>query len=202
MNWQFFHTILYINLDSRADRLIQIHQELERVGIIDAIRIPGVLVDNRAMGFNQAQHNALEAAKGITLILEDDVVFPDYSHLESALSELPADWDLCYLGCNPCGSDLCQWPYPEYYSPHLCRINQAWATHAVAYSPKGIKWLLANWKHDEGDIYDDILRQNLEKLQAFVVNPMVADQRAGFSDIWQTQTNYGFFKQGNERMAL
>lgn len=199
--WDFFDTILYINLDSRVDRLIQIHQELIRVGITEAIRIPGILDDNRTKGFNQAQRNALKSAKGVTLILEDDVIFKDYNHLESALYELPEDWDLCYLGANIQGTDLCSWNPPTYHSQYLKKVTQAWTTHAVAYSEKGAKWILENWDHANGQIYDDFLRCNLEKMNAFILNPQVADQRPGYSDIWQRPTDYGFFKGGNDLMA-
>lgn len=203
MNWQFFNTILYINLDSRVDRLIQIHQELQRIGITDAVRIPGVMDENRTKGFNQAQRNALESANGVTLILEDDVIFKDWGHLEQALSELPDDWDLCYLGANVAGSDLCEWPWPKPVSQHLCRVLQAWTTHAIAYSEKGIKKVLELWDHTNGQMFDDVLRCNIESnLNAYIVNPMVADQRPGYSDIWRGETDYGFFKQGNERMAI
>lgn len=203
--WNFFTTILFINLPSRGDRLLQVTQELTRVGINNAIRIPGLLLDDRIKGFNQSQRNALEACKGNSLILEDDVAFRGYNfntnNLSAAFYELPYDWDLLYLGANIIGNDLCNWPTPLPYSQHLRRIQQAWTTHAIAYSEAGAKKILKDWDYKNGTIYDDYLRQNLEKLQAFIINPMIADQRAGFSDIWQTETNYGFFHAGNQRMA-
>jgi hypothetical protein len=125
--------------------------------------------------------------------LEDDVTFSSINHLPQALIDLPEDWDILYLGANVVGTDLCNWPEPEYYTDNLRRVKQAWTTHAIAYSEKGLKYVLDNWDYTNGQIFDDWLRCNLEKMQAYIVYPMVADQREGFSDIWQRKVNYGFF---------
>jgi len=198
MNWTFFNKILVINLPDRTDRLDQFSDECDKVGIRRVDIIHGIKGENAVLGFNQAQHNALEACEGNSLVLEDDVVFKDWEHLKFSLHELPMDWDLCYLGANVVGTNLCNWDPPKQYTQHLKRVTQAWTTHAVAYSQKGRDTILANWNHKDGQIYDDFLRVNLERLQAFIVSPMVADQRPGFSDIWNTNTNYGFFNKWNQ----
>src|SRR5687768_11652849 len=41
-----------------------------------------------------------ESSNERLLFLEDDCVFKDYSHVDQALKELPADWDIVYFGCN------------------------------------------------------------------------------------------------------
>ena len=193
MIWTFFNKILVINLPDRKDRMDHFSEECDKVGIRRCDIIPGIRSDNPTNGFNQAQHNALEAAEGNTLILEDDVVFKEWNHLPFALYELPLDWDLCYLGANVVGTNLCSWEPPIQYTQHLKRVTQAWTTHAVAYSQQGRDKILKEWDHKNGQIYDDFLRVNLEKLNAYIVSPMVADQRPGFSDIWKNETNYGFF---------
>lgn len=206
MNWNFFDTILVINLPERFDRLMEFKLEAKKAGMLPDMFveiIPGIKHENPMLGFNEAQHNALLACKGNSLILEDDVVFNNIGHLGAALYELPYDWDLLYLGANIVGTDLCNWPTPEPYSAHLNRVRQAWTTHAVAYSEAGIKKVLALWDHTSGQMFDDVLRCNIEeKLNAYIVNPMVADQRPGFSDIWQNHVEYGFFEQGNKRMSV
>lgn len=202
--WNWFDTIAVINLPHRTDRLTEFKDEANRVGLTGAFVLDGVLNDNRTIGFNKAQYNALAFLSmhgGGGLVLEDDVIFKNHEHLEQAMSELPDDWDMCYLGANIVGTDLCSWPTPERFSKHLSRIKQAWTTHAIAYSAKGVQRILTTWMPGD-QIYDDVLRCNLENMEAFIVNPMVADQRPGYSDIWQRDTDYGFFKQGNERMAL
>ena len=192
--WDFFETKLYINLEARFDRLIDITKELERVGITDAVRIPGIILDDRPKGFNESQHLALITCKGNSVVLEDDAVFSDFSHLQDALNELPDDWDLLYLGANVVGTDLCHWPEPEYFSPHLRRVKQAWTTHAIAYSEQGLKKILDMWDYKNNQIFDDFLRCAIEsKLNAYIIYPMIANQKPGFSDIWRCPTDYGFF---------
>lgn len=200
--WNFFNTILVINLPERTDRLVQFEAEAVRVGMSNVYKTAGIKHANPMLGFNEAQHNALLACEGNSLILEDDVVFSNIGHLGAALYELPYDWDLCYLGGNLQGTDLCSWDPPKHYSQHLRRVTQAWTTHAIAYSESGLKKILADWDFTSGRMYDDWLREAVEsKLNAYVVNPMVADQRPGFSDIWNVYTNYGFFEGGNNLMA-
>lgn len=198
--WNFFERIFVINLIERTDRMDEFAMEAAHVGMTQYAVICGVRDTDPTKGFNQAQRNALEAAYGPTLILEDDCVFKNWQHLPQALIDLPEDWDLLYLGANIIGSNLCDWPTPTPITANISRVHQAWTTHAVAYSQKGRDKILAEWDHTNGQIYDDYLRCNLETLKAYIVNPMIADQRPGFSDIWRRDTHYGFFKQGNERM--
>ena len=198
MIWTFFNKILVINLPERTDRLSQFHEEMWKTGMTKVAHIPGIKEPNAVLGFNHAQHNALEAAEGNTLILEDDVVFKEWNHLPFALYELPLDWDLCYLGANVVGTNLCSWEPPIQYTQHLKRVTQAWTTHAVAYSQQGRDKILKDWDFKNGQIYDDYLREHLDKLNAFIVSPMVADQRPGRSDIWNQDVAYGFFNVWNQ----
>lgn len=193
--WDFFETILYINLDHRQDRNINILQTFLLIDMPHWIRIPGILNSPGSIndGFNQAQRNALEACKGPSVIFEDDCVFGDMYHLGEALDELPEDWDMLYLGANVVGSDLCNWPVPESVSPHLRRVTQAWTTHAIAYSEKGRDYILDNWDLSTNQMFDDVLRCNLEKMQAFIIDPMICDQLKDYSDIWKRDVDYGFF---------
>ena len=161
--------------------------------------IDGIKEPNPVRGFNQAQRNALESAKGTALILEDDCILKNWHHLAMALIELPDDWDMVYLGGNIIGTDLCDWPIPVVYSEHLSIPKQIWTTHAIGYSAAGRKKILDSWVLND-QIYDDWLRENIVKMKVFIVNPMVADQRPGFSDIWNQGTAYGFFEPGNQRM--
>lgn len=200
--FDFFDDVIYINLPTRKDRNVYMLTELMYWNFPHFRRIDGVISDNPTKGFNQAQRNALEGAKGNCLILEDDCAIVEPWHLEDALGSLPADWDMIYLGANIEGTDLCSWPTPEYVAPHLRRVKQAWTTHAVGYSKAGREKILKDWDHTNGQIYDDYLRCNLEKLNAFIVYPMVADQRPGFSDIWNRETHYGFFQSGNAKMKV
>jgi hypothetical protein len=197
MNWNIFKSVIYINLDHRQDKNEDIQNTLRMNGCSNYQRSPGVLLENRMLGFNHAQLNALNIAEGPALILEDDVTFTNVNIIELAMQELPKDWDIMYLGANVVGTDLCSWPEPEYYSQFLRRVSQAWTTHAVAYSQKGLDYILSHWTPGD-QMYDDWLRCNLEKMQAFITYPMVADQRKGYSDIWQRDVDYGFFNKWSQ----
>lgn len=117
------------------------------------------------------------------LHLEDDVVFRDLTHLPAAVSQLPVDWDILYLGANlVCGG---AGPMaPRRYSSHLFRINAAWTTHAIAYNKKCVEFILGNQPSFNERMYDSALSDLLPRLQTFVVAPMVAWQRARHSSIW------------------
>lgn len=207
--FEFFDNIYYINLASRPDRDLATRFELERLGI-KAQRIEGQTGENKYLAFNKSQFKALSEAQGDkVLILEDDILFRNVSairdsHLPEAIKELPEDWDMLFLGSNIIGNDQTDWATPNPYSPHLNKVVNSWATHAVAYSRKCIDFILDNFKHEEWPpIYDEFLRVSvLPVRKCFIINPMIADQRPGFSDIWQTPVEYGFFEQGNKRMAL
>jgi len=206
--FSFFDNVYYINLAARTDRNLQIRYELDRLEV-KANRIDAITGENKHLAFNASQFKALSGAGGDSiLILEDDCVFRSgvsdcHDIITSATGELSEDWDILFLGANIMGSDVMKWEAPLNYSTHLKILVNCWTTHAVAYSRKCIDWIVKNWNFSEFPIYDEWLRVNvLPYKKCFIVNPMVADQRPGFSDIWQTQVDYGFFKQGNERMAI
>lgn len=207
--FEFFDSIYYINLAARTDRDVATRYELARLGI-QAQRVDAEFEENRFLAFNKSQFKALSQSVGDrVLILEDDVIFRGMSamkdsHFPQALKELPDDWDMLFLGANTIGSDVLPFRPPIPYSEHISQLQDVWTTHAVAYSRNCIDFILQNWKYDEWPpIYDEYLRTCvLPVKKCFVVNPMIADQRAGMSDIWQKQVEYGFFNPGNEKMKI
>lgn len=140
----------------------------------------------------------IEAQDGRPLLtFEDDVLFQDTSHLDQALAELPAAWDVLYLGANITEER------PLRYSPHLFRLQSAWTTHAVGYSPAVMQYIIDHYHPDEDGMFDDWISRNvLPKFNAFIVSPMICWQRKGFSDLWGRQTDYEpCFQDGNTKMA-
>ncbi len=138
------------------------------------------------------------------LILEDDVL-PLYDNLlllPDALEELPADWELVYLGYLKHEKvtaalkakqffykiksllGLLKWSYkmvshllPESYSAHLKKAGFHDCTHAYAITLQAAKKLLAA---QSPVVYraDDLLSATIMKgqLQAFVTEPKFFDQ--------------------------
>lgn len=198
--FDFFDNIYYINLDSRPDReeaLLAQAQALDFHPIrMSAVTPKDLGHDNNHLAFNASCMKVLEESVGNNvLVLEDDCVFGDINHLSKALSELPHDYDMVFLGANIHESGC------EYYSEHLVKYISGWTTHAVGYSRQCIEYIIDNFKPEEFPIYDEWLRVNvLPRGKSFVVCPMVADQAKGFSDINQAFSDYGFFNQWNNKL--
>lgn len=130
------------------------------------------------------------------LFLEDDCVFRELSHLGSALSELPDDWDIVYLGANLMNDS------PEKHSEHLHRVRSAWTTHAVGYNRKVVPFLLENQPPFSEEMYDCWLSRQLGNVNAFVVSPMVAWQRSRWSTIWAREVDYHeIFEESQAKLA-
>jgi GR25 family glycosyltransferase involved in LPS biosynthesis len=143
----------------------------------------------------------IASGKPVLLALEDDVIFRGDEGLQGALSELPADWDMLFLGANITEgvTGILERP-PVRVSDRLFRVRAAWTTHAVAYTREAAKRVAC--AYDGVSMYDAWLSETmLPKLNAYLVNPMVAYQRPGISDLWGTETDYtGAFEKGNQIM--
>lgn len=143
------------------------------------------------------------------LIFEDDVIFKNLDHLEKAVSELPTEWndhwDMLYLGANITDMvfGIKEHP-PVRYSEHLWRVERAWTSHAIAYDRKVVEYIVEYYPVHQFNMYDNWLSEKiLPEFECFLVNPMVAFQRPGKSDLWGgIQTDYtGAFDWGNKFMS-
>lgn len=162
--------------------------EIERVGIFDCIKFQALPDIGPHQSFNKSTRQILtdfnKSAYETLLFLEDDVQFRNLDHLGQALSELPSNWDIVYLGAN-----LLCWNReddfkPERHSEHLFRVRQAWTTHAIGYNKKVVQFILDNQPGLSEMMVDNWLSLQLPRLNAFVVAPMVAYQRPHVSSIW------------------
>lgn len=203
-----FKQILCINIASRTDRWQQITDECKRVGIaverIDACTPDKAIENSPFVAFNTSQKWSLEKLHTFpAMILEDDCVFGNMSHLAAAMSELPPTWDLCYLGGNILGIDVIPFQKPVRFSEHLFRVKDCWQTHALVYSKIGVEKILSKFSVTNGYNYDEFLRQTiLPDGEGYIVAPQMAYQRAGHSDIWNchVQTEH-LFEQGNKLLV-
>jgi GR25 family glycosyltransferase involved in LPS biosynthesis len=181
-----------INLDSRPDRWEEVTKEVERFGITEYERFaahPGGY-----MGFNKSVHFVLENESEV-LILEDDVIFDGkFFDILEAKAKLPDNWDLLYLGANVQNQQ-------NRYCDGIWHLNNAWTSHAILYSDKGARYCYEHFPYEQGMIYDEWLRTVAQKqLNCFIVKPMIAFQRVGFSDIWGTMADYGI--KGTEKWLI
>ena len=152
--------------------------------------------------FSHSERNILldflfDSNANTLLHVEDDIAFRDLDHLEQAISELPSDWDVLYLGAN-----LLCWnngePNPERYSKHLFRVRAAWTTHAVAYHKRCVRRILERQPMFSVQMFDNFLSEMLPELNAYIVAPMVAWQRPRFSSIWQREDDYSPIFEASE----
>lgn len=125
-------------------------------------------------------------------------------HLQKALDELPEDWDVLYLGANITDGvfGIKEYP-PTRYSDHLYRVPKAWTSHAIGYSRKMAETIANFYPVGDYHIFDNWLNEFvLPKYKCYLVNPMVAFQRPGFSDLWGNATDYtGAFEWGDRFMS-
>lgn len=202
VKWNFFERITCLALDEDWPEACQ---ELERVGIDGVWRFRPLEIDNKLIlgphqSFNGSTRQMLldfyAEEKETCLILEADCVFKELDHLEKALSELPIDWDLVYLGGNV------REPAPERISEHLFRVRDCWTTHAIGYRRKVIPFLLENQPGFSDEMYDCWMSRQLPNLNAYIVSPMVAWQKPHYSGIWNRFVHYDdIFAESQRRLA-
>lgn len=182
--FDYFDNIYYINLDRRTDRLEQCWEEFSKHSISGVERISGVEHSNPAVGCHLSHAkifaDALESGYDRILIFEDDVeFFPNAVHnLQTALRELPPNWEMFYLGAN-----LDAYPAYEIY-PHIARLTGAYATHAYAVRRPLFRKLYAI-NADEGTHHNDVTYANEihPQHECYLAMPLIAGQRESYSDI-------------------
>lgn len=205
--WRFFDRRVCLTLGPEWPIACR---EFERVGLTDVWRFDALPIDDdKILGphqsFSASVRRILEdfmvsGARSL-LHLEDDVVFRDHAHLQQALSELPDDWDVVYLGANLLCWNRDDDPQPERYSEHLFRVHQAWCTHAIGFSRRVVPFILENQPDFSSQMIDNWISAQLPRLNAFVVAPMVAYQRPHHSAIWNRFDDYSeIFDRSGERL--
>jgi len=135
------------------------------------------------LGFKGALQQFFDSGAHSLLFLEDDCVFKNIGDLWPALQDLPADWDVFYLGCN-IKSEATR------VTNRVYRVTNAWTTHAVAFTRPIVEYFLKNVPGESDMMYDNWLGNQLHLFNAYVCNPMVAIQRPRWSSIWNTNADY------------
>lgn len=200
--WNFFQRRICLTASDSEWSLAQ--AEFSRVGLT-VEKYQAVKEIGPHQSFSHSERNILldflYSDADTLLHLEDDCVFRDLSHLPQAISELPDDWDILYLGAN-----LILWgngesPLPERYSEHLFRVRAAWTTHAIAYRKKCVRGILERQPEFSARMFDNYLSDLLPEFQAFIIAPMVAYQRQRYSTIWERDTDYAdVFAESEEKL--
>jgi hypothetical protein len=140
-----------------------------------------VIHEDSKTSFNLSMQKIMNSTDGVLLLFEDDVEIRDFSHFEDAVSQLPSDWELCYLGANLVAPI-------EKYSENLYKTFGAWTTHAVIYNnPKE----LCKAYTDTSIMFDDWLKTNIHpRGNTYIIKPMIAWQKPHKSDLWNGYVDY------------
>jgi len=179
--------IYCINRFDRKDRWKICQDEFKKMNFLNVVRFEAII---GSPGWEGCRDSHLELLKmncieKTFLILEDDVAFMPNAleNLREAVNQLPKDWDILYLGCNPLEQ-------LEQYSDNLYILKKSYTTHAIMYNGfKAVDFVLSNLeKIRKIDVfYSDIV---MEKFKCFVTYPLVAAQHSGFGNICKTKSNY------------
>lgn len=184
-----------VNRDCQVERWKLIPGEMEKIGIADYERFKAI---EGGTGGSIASHlEVLKGVDGYLMVFEDDVCFVDQAReiFEKAVFELPDDFDMLYLGGNP--------KVPQFrYSDHLFRSEGGIHTnHAILYAEKARKYIEANYdyKTNEIGVFDHWLFMVGQKImKVFIVSPMIAWQRPGYSDCRGSYQDYYLHLRTNE----
>ena len=175
---------IVINLEHRSDRLEFMNEqarklqfEFELMKAIPATDNP--FVSNGHYGCFLS-HKSLLKRRETMLVFEDDCLLnPNWENLlVDAMSELPEDWDMLYLG----GWKTQVSPYSE----HLQIADRVLCTHAYMIRDKFCDVVLDAMSKRINKI--DLLYSSVEG-NKFVCNPVIATQVIGYSDIENKITN-------------
>lgn len=202
MNTLFEHAI-YINLESRKDRLTHVKTELAKLGILNSgERFNAVKTANGAVGCTISHIKCLEQAKARNLsqvfICEDDICFknPELLLLNTAkfVDTFSNVWDVLIIGGNNVP------PYKQ-FGNFCAQITNCQTTTGyivkchyydtlIANFREGLKLLMTN-PANKREFAIDMYWKRLQMLDRwFIVLPLTVHQLEGYSDIEERNTDY------------
>lgn len=202
MNTMFEHTV-FINLDSRKDRLAHVQQELEKLGVPDGgIRFNAVKTANGAIGCTISHIKCLEQAKtqGLSqiFICEDDICFKDPNLLLQNTAKFVDTfsdvWDVLIIGGNNVP------PYKQ-FGNFCAQITNCQTTTGyivkrhyydtlIANFRNGLKHLMSNPANKREFAIDMYWKRLQIQDRWFIILPLTVHQLEGYSDIEERDTDY------------
>lgn len=174
-----FDKIFYINLEHRTDRK-QLCEDFFNKNNIKAERFEAEKNSNPTVGCAFSHYKLFLKAKELNLknvlILEDDFYFPnfDIAYIQDAYSQLPADWDIFYLGYNPTEK-------LQPFSNNLFKVNGAWCLHAYCVNSRFYDVFLNNFRINVP--VDVVVKELQKKYKMYGLRENYCLQRNNYSDI-------------------
>lgn len=181
-----------INLENRPERMIDFRKnvfpfEVERFNAIKTT--PGWF------GCTASHLEVIRQQRELPFIIfEDDcVLLQSWNVVELAMSQLPADWDMLWLGATNVRE-------VQRYSNNLFRIKGAYCAHACIFnSQRVVDYILNNqdrfFKGCEGTDHRPVIDvfyvvEIQELFNCFITDPIVATQSVTYSDIEMKVNDY------------
>ena len=150
-------------------------------------------IDRGNMGCTLSHLKALKLAKERNLrnilICEDDIDFIQgiQQKFNDMINQLPVWWDVLYLGYNPVPF---RQPMLLDFSRNLKRANSVLTTHCIGVNARMYQDLITKIETDTNRPIDVHHHDIQPYYNYFAVDPMLAFQRAGHSDIENKDVNY------------
>lgn len=188
--------IYLINLPHRIDRLKIAKKQFEQAGIeytvfpaIDAKRmgIRGMNIENQGLigcylsHFFILQEAVINKYERIA-IFEDDIIFvPDFkSKFENAFAQVPAKWELLYLGYY---ERLGRNGFKIQIEENVVIPKDTWGTHGFMIQNDGIKKMWEKLKTIKTHIDVQISQDIVPSLYTYCIYPALCHQSGSKSDI-------------------
>jgi GR25 family glycosyltransferase involved in LPS biosynthesis len=180
---EYFPNVILLNLDRRIDRLEQFEKQATELGI-KYERFSAVDLKNAVDGCRQSHIEILKKYDYDPLfIFEDDALFVEgfEDKLPIAMSHLPDDWDVAYLGAHILKA--------EDHNEYWLKSEGASSTHAFAIRGRAKDMLRKSLESYDG--HADRAFSDIHKdLNVYIVKSTLVWQTPGYSDIQQCEVNY------------
>jgi len=182
-----------INLDERTDRWEQFTSQ--EIGV-PVERFSAISRAGGNQGCLLSHLEVMSKCEDEILIFEDDCkLLQPWEIFEEAYRQLPADWDMLYLGANTTKA-------LNRHSNNLFRLYDAWTTHGILYKRKMIDVILADGydKIIHYKNYDTYMVRCIQwKYNTYIIYPCFATQFDSYSDVVKHYRQYpeieiNFFK--------
>jgi GR25 family glycosyltransferase involved in LPS biosynthesis len=197
----YIRHILYLNLDSRPDRKIQIEKELQVFKNAHIQRVPGVVsefkdVKHRTLEITKSHLNALKIARDAkwpnVLILEDDAIWANIERAYPAFQNLvQKPYDVIMLGSQRPKFNKDTFRVEDAYGAHGYLVNSSFYNIFI----KKLEELVSNFDPKKpGYIEDEIDTMVFRSLQKeyiwYAVIPSLINQLPGFSSRLAKESDY------------
>jgi GR25 family glycosyltransferase involved in LPS biosynthesis len=201
---------LFINLESRTDRLNHAVLEFKKMNI-NAERIDAVKVYNGAVGCTMSHIKCIEIAKqrgyDFVFICEDDITFTNPTLLKQQLEKFEKNedisWDVLIIGGNNV-------PPFQQVEDYVARVFYCQTTTGYIVKKHYYDTLLVNFKESAGNLMRNpnnkkefALDMYWKRLQLqdfwYMITPPTVTQYESYSDIEEKNVNYDFLMLDMEK---